>query len=184
MELFVTDNTVVIPNENTLLIHPFNDIWLRDSSNKKEMATLEFTYIEFLCSYKKSNPYAGYDDDIKEQKVRQNVFREFPDWFPDELVIEGIVTYCSFRDEASPTLRFYLANLEGAKKLQEYYKTVDLTLTTRTGGLVNKPSDVARGLSQASQVMTNLESLRSKVQQELFESGKVRGNRIVNPFEK
>jgi len=184
MELFVTDGTTVTPNVNTLLIHPFYDIWERDESLKKDMATLEFTYIEFLCSFAKNNPYAGYDDDIKESKVRENVFRNLPDWQPDNLIFEGIAVYCSFRDEASPTLRFYLDNLEGAKKLQMYYRTLDMTLMTRGGALINKPSDVARGLSQASLVMNNLEALKTKVQQELFEAGKVRANRIVNPFEK
>lgn len=184
MELFVTDGAVVTPNVNTLLIHPFYDIWERDTSLKKDVAALEFTYMEFLCSFSKLNPYAGYDDDIKEKKVRENVFRNFPAWQPDNLIFEGIAVYCSFRDEASPTLRFYLSNLEGAKKLQAYYKTVDLTLTNRSGMLVNKPSDVAKGLTQASLVMNNLEALKIKVQQELFEANKVRANRIVNPFEK
>lgn len=184
MELFTTDNDTIIPDVNTLLIYPFDEIWARDTSERKEQAMREFKYIEFLCSFKKTNPFAGYDDDIKELKVRQNVFRNYPEWFPDQLVIEAINIYISFRDEASPSLRFYLDNLAGAKRLQEYYRTVDLTKTTRTGGLVNKPSDVARGLTQASAILANLESLREKVQQEAMNAGRTRANRTVNHFEK
>ena len=117
-------------------------------------------------------------------KVRQNVFFDEPDWIPDDLVNEAVAVYCSFRDEASPSLRFYLANLYGAKKLQDYYLTIDMTLTTRAGMLVNKPSDVARGLSQATAVLQTLETLKVKVQQELFETGKLRANRVVNHFER
>lgn len=184
MELFTVENNTVIPNENTLLIHPFKDIWERDSSERKEIALLEFTYIEFLCSYKKTNPYKGYDEQIKEPKIRQNVFRSYPLWSPDLLINEGIAIYCSFRDQASPSLRFYLGNLEGARKLQHYYETVDLTLTNRSGTLINKPSDVAKGLSEALKVMNTLEALKEKVEQELFNAGKVRADRTVNPFEK
>jgi hypothetical protein len=184
MELFNTEDGIVTPLEYTLLIHPFSDIWNRDLTTKKDVASVEFAYIEFLCSYAKKNPYVGYDDDIKESKVRANAARTINGWQPDELVNEGVAIYCSFRDEASPTLRFYLSNLEGAKRLQDYFKTVDLTKVTKTGMLVNKPSDVARSLSQASAIMTNLEALKVKVQQELFESNKVRANRIVNHFER
>lgn len=184
MELFTVDNGIVIPNKNTLLIHPFMDLWERDSSEKKTIALKEFQYIEFLCSYSKDNPYAGYDEDVKEYKIRRNVFKDNPEWLPDDLVQAGIATYISFRDEASPTLRFYLANLAGAKKLQDYYENVDLYKETRTGALVNKPSDVARGLTQATAILNSLETLRIKVQQELLDSGKTRANRTVNHFEK
>lgn len=184
MNLFVTDNGIVIPDENTLLVYPFNEIWNRDQTPKKDIASAEFAYIEFLCSYTKSNPYIGYDDSIKELKVRENTQRSIPDWTPDSLVLKAIEIYCEFRDDASPTLRFYLANLEGAKKLQEYYKDIDLNERTKNGMPVNKASDVARGLSQASQVMTNLEALKTKVQQELFETNRIRANRTVNHFER
>ena len=184
MELFKVDGDLITPEENTLLIHPFREIWNRDTTTHKDRATKEFMYVEFLCSYKKSNPYAGYDDEIKEMKVRQNVFFDEPDWIPDDLINEAVAVYCSFRDEASPSLRFYLANLAGAKKLQDYYMTMKMTDTTKAGILVNKPSDVARGLSQATVVLQTLETLKGKVQQELFENGKLRANRVVNHFEK
>lgn len=184
MELFTVEDGLVIPNPNTLLIHPFSDIWNRDNSPRKEIASAEFAYIEFLCSYAKANPYLGYDDNIKEIKVRENTVRTVPDWTPDDMITEAIVVYCSFRDEASPSLRFYLSALKGAEKIQTYYKDVDFTKTTKTGMLVHKISDVVRSLAQSSQVMNNLETLKAKVQQELFESNKVRANRIVNHFEK
>lgn len=184
MDLFTTDNEIIIPNENTLLIHPFSEIWKRDTTPQKDIACREFIYIEFLCSYKKSNPFTGYADDVKESKVRSNVFHDMPKWTPDNLVNEGIAIYCSLRDEASPSLRFYLSNLEGAKKLQDYYMTMDMTATTRAGILVNKPADVARGLSEATKVLTTLEALKVKVEQELYESNKLRANRVVNHFER
>lgn len=184
MELFTVDNGIVIPNTYTLLIHPFSDIWERDVSERKEIASAEYSYIEFLCSFAKTNVYAGLPEETKEIKVRENILRKFPDWTPDDMITEGILVYCMFRDEGSPTLRFYLAALEGADKVQTYYKTVDLNERAKNGMLVHKASDIVRTLSQSSQVMNNLELLRVKVQQELFESNKIRANRIVNHFEK
>lgn len=184
MELFRTENGIVIPIPETLLIYPFGDIWNRDTTVGKDVATKEFAYIEFVCSMKESNPYAGYQDDIRPARVKENLFRQQPDWQPDSLIIDGIAIYKDFQDNASYSMRFYKAALIGVEKLQSYYDTLDMGERTSQGGLVNKASEVARGLSQTAGILQNLETLKKKVQQELFESGKVRGNRTVNPLER
>lgn len=183
MELFKTQNGIVIPIPETLLIYPFGDIWNRDTTVHKDMATKEFSYIEFICSLKETNPYAGYKKEIRPQKVKDNLFRLQPDWQPDELVLKGIEIYNDFQNNASYSMRFYEAALLGVEKLQTYYQTLDMTERSNQGGLVNKPSEVARGLAQTAGILQNLETLKKKVQQELFESGKTRGNRTINPLE-
>jgi len=184
MNLFTIESGIVTPVPETLLIFPFDKIWERDSTAHKDNAIREFTYIEFLCSYKKSNPFSGFKNEVKEQRVKASVFKANPDWAPDDLVLEAIEVYRNFQKEASPSLRFYEAALEGITKLQDYFTTLDMTETTNQGSLVNKPSDVARALTQTSAILQNLESLREKVNQELFESNKTRANRTVNPFER
>jgi hypothetical protein len=184
MNLFTVESGILVPVPETLLIYPFNEIWNRDTSPKKDMAVKEFTYVEFLCSYKKSNPFAGYVEEGKEAKVRDNIFKKTPNWIPDGLVKDAITVYKDFQEEASPSLRFYNAAIVGVTKLQDYYDTLDMNERTNQGGLVNKPSDVARGLSQTATVLQNLEALKTKVEQELFESNKLRANRTVNPLER
>ena len=184
MNLFRIENQVVLPYEETLLIFPFVEIWERDMVHNKPMAIKEFTYIEFMCSFLKTNPYIGYPEDIRPEKIRLGIFRDTPDWKPDELVLKGIEVYRDFQKEASPSIRFYEAALKGVEELQNFYLNLDMKKVTKMGLPVNKPSEVARGLSQTAAVLQNLETLKERVQQELFESNRIRGNRTVNPFER
>lgn len=184
MKLFEINDGIVVPLPDILLIYPFKDIWDRDTTPKKPIAMKEFAFIEFSCSYKKTNPYIGYPEEIRYDKIREGVFKDFPDWRPDELVTEAIRVYREFQTEASPSMKFYEAAMHGVVKLQDYYLKLDMTKLNKQGSPINKPSDVARGLSMTGAVLQNLENLRERVEQELFESNKVRGNRVVNPFER
>lgn len=184
MDLFTIDGTKVTPLPNTLMIDVFRRLWERDKTKGKDNASREFAYIEFLLSYKKDNPYAGYEESIKESKVRTGVFGANTEWEPDDLVLEAIAIYIDFRDKASPNLRLYLAALKAADELKNYLENIDMNERTRQGAMLLKPADVARALKEMSALMTSMETLKQKVQQELFEAGKVRANRTVNPFER
>jgi hypothetical protein len=184
MNLFSIENGIVIPYPESLLIFPFSDIWARDLTTKRDIAVKEFTYVEFMCSYKKTNPYIGYPEDIRPQKIKSGIFKDYPEWEPDNLILEAINVYKDFQNQASPSIRFYEAAIKGIISLQKYYETLNMNAKTATGALVNKPSDVSRGLSQTASVLQNLETLKDKVQQELLESNRIRSNRVVNPFER
>lgn len=184
MKLFEVNDGIVNPIPEVLLIYPYKDIWERDKSPKKVVASIEFAYIEFSCSYKKTNPYIDYPEEIRKEKIKEGLIRNLPDWNPDELVLKGIEVYKDFQTKASPSLMFYEAALTGVRKLQAYYTSLDMNKMNKQGTPINKPSDVARGLSLTGSVLSNLESLREKVEQELFDSNRVRGNRNVNPFER
>lgn len=183
MNIFVVEGGIVLPTEEAKCIYPFRDIWERDTTVKKDIATKEFAYIEFMCSYKKSNPFAGYAEELRPKYIIDRVVR-IDGWQPDDLIKDGILTYKHFQTEASPSIKFYEAALKGVSTMQSYYETLDMTKVTKNGALVNKPSDVARGLSQTAAVLQNLETLKDKVQQELFESNRIRANRTVNQFER
>jgi len=183
--LFVIQDGIVSPTPECLLIHPFGAISKRDKSVKKSHSSLEFTYIEFYCSYKKENPYAGYTDDrIRHTKILQGIFPDNPDWLPDPLVNDGIMVYADFQHNASPSLKYYEATDKALETLRNYWETLDMTKATKTGMLINKPSDVARGLKETAGLLAQNADLLIKVQQELLSNNKTRGNRIINHFEK
>ena len=78
--LFVVENNIAKPNTETLLISPFKEIWVRDSSKDKSVAIAEFTFIELFTSKKKSNPYSGYNDAERAEKLKQ-LLKFKPVWF-------------------------------------------------------------------------------------------------------
>lgn len=183
MNLFILENNIAKPNLETLLIEPFKTIWERDTDEHKSQAIKEFTFIEFFCSPKKSNPFAGYSEDVRDEKIIEVIFKNTPNWKPDEEVQEAVELYKQFFFNSSPTLNFLNAAKEGAKKLQDFFLNFDLNEKTKAGTPVYKPKEISTALSDSFNVMKTLNSLDEKVQQEIYEAVKTKGNRDVNPFE-
>lgn len=184
MEIFEVNGNVVRPTANILTISPFKEIWKRDKSKTKNIAMQEFAFIEFMVSKKKSNPFKGYDDEIKEEKIKEKVIVE-DKWEADELVIEGIEIYKKWQFEASPTIRYYEANLSALSKTINYLTDgLDYEERNRSGMPVHKFNDVVRGIKEADQVLKSLTSLRKKVEEELYEASKTVGNKEINPYER
>jgi hypothetical protein len=181
--LFTIENSIAKPQAETLLISPFKEIWDRDISKHKEIAIKEFTYIELMTSKKKTNPYAGYTDEVRNNKLCSMLFDD-KNWQPDDLVIQGIAKIIEFQKEASPTYQYYIDNLAAAEKTREFLKTIDLSERSyKTGNPIYKPKDVTSAIIDSEKVILTLAILKDKVEQELFDNVRTRANKIVNPFE-
>jgi hypothetical protein len=193
MQLFIIENNIVKPTTEVLLISPFREIWNRDSSEGKEFALKEFAYIEFMCSPKKTNPFYGYQEDERSDKIIANIFKGNSQvivrgdtevlYEPDMLVVDGIDTYRGFLKSASFSLSFLEACILGANKLIDFFTTVDLDERTKSGGVVYKPADVTKALSDAFNVVKSLNAFKEKVEQELYENTKLKGDIEINPLE-
>ena len=121
--LFTVENSVAIPNTETLLISPFKEIWERDKSKDKDRAIKEFTFIELMSSKKKTNPYAGYSDEIRFEKLKETLFG--PEWEQDALIEQALIKVDEFQKDASPTYSYYLSVLEAAEKMKTVKNAVD-----------------------------------------------------------
>ena len=180
--LFIVEDKKVSPHTETLLIFPFKEIWERDESPNKENAMEEFAYIEFVSSMKKSNPYAGYEEVQKREKVKEHIITR-NEWEPDTLVEEAIVKCKSFQHEASPTYSYYMAAKLGANKMQTFFNTFDMNeKNERSGNPIYKPKDITQALNDTAKVLENLNTMKEKVEQELFESTRMKGQKEISPF--
>lgn len=183
MDLFKVEGAVVKPTEHALLISPYSDIWERDPDPAKSTAIKELSYIEFVCSYKKSNPYKGLPEEMIKPTVIKDVFKgeEFEE---DDLIKEGIDLYKKLREEAAPTLQYYLASKEGAEKTIKWLKEFDMDERNDRGVPIYKPADITRALKDTYEVMKTLNSMEEKVYEQIFESVKTKGNKEINHFER
>lgn len=180
--LFTVEGRAVAPNTETLLISPFKEIWERDKTVNKDIATEEFTYIEFMVSMKKSNPYRQYDESLKEQKIREDLISQ-EGWEPDDLIIEGIKKLKKFQEEASTTYNYYIGAKTAAEKMKNFFLEVDINERhPKTNMPIYKPGDITRALNDTEKVLNNLKSLEKKVEEELYESAKTMGNKEISPF--
>lgn len=181
--LFTIQNNIAKPNIETLLIEPFKSIWDRDTSESKSKAIKEFTYIEFMSSKKKTNPFAGYEDERRHLELSLMIFNK-EDYKPDRLVKKGLEYIQKLQTEASPTYRYYMDMLITAEKTRTFLKEIDLSEKNfKTGNPLYKPNDVVAPLKSTEEIIKVLISLKEKVEQELFDDTKVRGNKTINHFE-
>ena len=180
--LFEVQEKRVYPYPETLIVSPFKEIWNRDRSQKKERALEEFAYIEFMSSMLKSNPYKGYPAGIRPSKIVLDIMKD-KSWKPDVRVKEGIKKIESFQQEASPTLRYYLAVKKANEGLERFFNSVDLSeLNEKTGTPLYKPRDITAAINDASKNTTELNALGKKVQEELFDSVKTKAGKSISPF--
>ena len=180
--LFEVQEKTVIPNTETLLLSPFKEIWERDKSKKKSKAIMEFTYIEFMSSMKKSNPFRQYPEDKKSDAIVDALFTE-KDWKPDKFVLEGIEKINTFQKKASSTYSYYMAAKRAAEKMQNFFNDFDITeRNPKTFNPIYKPSDITRALNDTEKTLANLKGLEKKVEEELFQNTKNKADRQISPL--
>ena len=66
MELFIVEDGRATPSPQALLIPEFKAIM---EQNEYEIAVIKFTYVECMCSYKKTNLFIGYPQDERGIKI-------------------------------------------------------------------------------------------------------------------
>ena len=182
--LFQIQDKVVYPNPETLLVEPFKTIWERDTTKNKAIAIQEFSYIEFMTSMLKSNPFRDYHEDIKDEKVRENVIKE-ENWEPDELVFEAMEMINKLQTEGSTSYQYWMANKKAAEKIIDFFNNFDMDERNPKSFVpIYKPADITRAIRDAEDTLTKLDSLKKKVEEELFESSRNRGDKEVSPFAK
>ena len=77
----------------------------------------------------------------------------------------------------------YKQSLDTVMKTREYLIGIDLNERTKSEMPVYKPADVYSAIEKVEKIMTSLNTLKEKVEQELFDSTKTRGNKLINPLE-
>lgn len=182
--LFTVEAKIVKPNVETLLMYPFTEIWERDTLTGKQHAIEDFTYIEFVASVQKTNPYSGYTEDQRRTKVKEQIISPTrTDWSEDELIQLGIAELIKFQKEASVTYNYYMSAKNAADRLQDFFNNLDMNeLNIKTGLPLYKPKDITSALNDTSKVLENLNTLRDKVDNEIFEEIKNRAQKVVSPF--
>ncbi len=88
-----------------------------------------------------------------------------------------------FQKEASVTYNYYMSAKIAAEKIQDFFNTFDMKLVNlKTGLPLYKPKEITSTLIDTSKVLENLNTLKDKVDTEIFEEVKNRGQKIVSPF--
>ena len=189
MSLFIVEHLKVMPHPSVLLIHPFKQIWEEDETEGKDIALIKFSFVEFMCSYDKSNEFIGYELDERGDKILAAILSpngeiNAVDIKENVLVLEAINMYIQFQIQASPSIRLYEAALQASNKLVDFFDTLDMNERTKGGTPVYKPADITRALKDVNDVLKTLAGLKATIHQELVEATKGKGGRTINYFER
>lgn len=178
--LFQIQGASVIPDAALLIIEPFKTIWERNKD--KAISYKELAYIEFMSSAQRSNPFSGYPENSRSDVIIAALFGEDSKWVPDNLIKEGIKFVKKTQTEASITYSYYMAAKASADNMKEFFSTVDLSERNDKGIPVYKPKDITSALIDTEKVIQNLNALQKKVEEELYENIRAKGNKTVSPF--
>lgn len=183
MDLFEINNGRAFPSAHVLLIEPFKTIWEKDPSPDKGNAIKVFTYIELVCSPKKSNPFLGYSEDIRPAKVKQEVWGDSTKPNTDFMTL-GVIKFKELLDDASPTYSLFNAAMVAKDKLENFLLNFNLEERTQGGTAVLKPKDITSALKEIPDTAKGIVAMREKVNQELIEDAKTRKDREIGEYER
>ena len=181
--LFVVENKVVKPNIETLIVSPFREIWERDTHPSKFTAMDEFAYIEFMVSLKRTNPYRAYDPETRHERLCKDIMKH-DSYEPDELVVEAMKVLEDFQLNSSISMSYFLAAKKAVKSIQDFFNDPDILKMTnpRSGLPLYKPKDITNAVIDTEKVLNNLVTLEEKVNNEIFETVKNKGQKTVSIF--
>lgn len=183
MDLFEIINGRAFPTPHALLIEPFKTIWEKDTTVEKGHAIKLFSYVELLCSPRKSNPFLGYSEDIRPKKVKREVYGT-EDYHTTEFMILAVAKYKELLSNASPTYGLFTSALNAKDKLIEFLDNFDLAERTQGGTAVLKPADITKALKEIPDVAKSIVAMRDKVNTEVIEEAKTRNQREIGEYER
>ena len=180
--LFTLERSRARPTTETLLLSPFKEIWERDTTEDKTQAIKEFTFIEFMISKKKSNPFGEFEKEVRLEEVKKSIFKD-EEWSPDALVLAGMEKLHDIQTNGSQSYQYLLAAESVLEKLKLFFLSFDLNERTNSGGVVYKPKEITAALNDINENLRNLYLTRQMVEQELYEATRSRTNKEINPYE-
>lgn len=193
LEIFdLIDNKVIVTME--VLIHPvLGKLYSRDTSEKKYKSQIEYTYLNYMVSYKKSNPFVGFADlDERRRKIVESITREFERETVEKIILhlkeDLLVTTCleiltELWDSCIPALSSYKTALISRNTLSSFLDTMNLNAKTNSGGAMYKPTDLTSAVKELKNLNIVIADLKKDVEADVIEQLNTRRGRMINFFE-
>ena len=170
MELLViSDDLRAYPRPEFANVDEFKKLIRRDRGSpgdsggkKKQRASMELAYIFHLVD--PGSPYRVYEESLRAEKVKGDLFKDYPDWEPDPILEAALAKYCDLK--RTPTTELLKAAMSAVNKLTDYFDKLDFTLTDDNGRPIYNAKDVVSNLSNLGKVVEGLQKLREQVERE------------------
>lgn len=162
------DGKVIISPE-ILSISPFKELWDKDKSKDKELATKQLKYIWFYSDY--NSPYFKYSEEERHTLILKDVLND--NKFNTKEIKKELEKYRELT--ISPAVDAVDAAFSFIRNLQNYLKRIDLTQVD-----AKKVSDIFINMPK---IINSLQEAKKAAEIDSTAKIKVRGNASVGLFE-
>ena len=162
-DLIIIKDKVATPSPYALLIKEFKDLKIE-----------ELGYVYFMCDHRSA--YAVYEWDKRHEEVMQSLKLK--------TVSKKVEIACDKYNELIETsaVKLLKAARESVKKLETYFRTVDLTLADDNGRPIFHAKDLVNNLEKMGKVVDGLSRLEDIVKKEEQANNPTRGGVEVNKY--
>ena len=162
-DLIIIKDKVATPSPYALLIKEFKDLKIE-----------ELGYVYFICDHRSA--YAVYEWDKRHEEVMQSLKLK--------TVSKKVEIACDKYNELIETsaVKLLKAARESVKKLEAYFRTVDLTLVDDNGRPIFHAKDLVNNLEKMGKVVDGLSRLEDIVKKEEQANNPTRGGVEVNKY--
>ena len=162
-DLIILKDKVPTPSAYSLLIKEF-----------KNLNTKELGYIYFMCDHRSA--YAVYEWDKRHEEVMESLNLK--------KISKKVEIACDKYNELIETsaVKLLKAAKESVKKLETYFRTVDLTLVDDNGRPIFHAKDLVNNLEKMGKVVDGLSRLEDIVKKEEQANNPTRGGVEVNKY--
>ena len=171
MKLITVENFELKVADEALLIRPIRRLWNADRSERKEKFYQQMSYLYFMVSPQSTYSYILDLDERSKTIIEQEGLPQ--DFQPSQFLKEAMQIY----RQHTVTVSQKLLNdaLVGADKVGKFLREVDLTEEDDKGKPKYQVSTITAALKNIEGIVSTIQNLQKKVEQELEENGKARG---------
>jgi hypothetical protein len=172
MNIFELKNFVVTFSPQALMLKPFKEIWLNDSSKDKEKAIQELSYVYFMSDERSDYMYV-LDPEERHEYVLRDLMMD-PGWIKPTYIDEAIEFYI---EASTTTSTQMLKSTRGViEKISKFLDDIDVNERDKN----NKPVfDVGRIVASVEKIPKLVKAL-NEIEQEIVKEKELKSQGSKN----
>jgi len=180
MKLIRVENYELQVTDEALFIKPIRRLFNQDRSEKKEKFYQQMSYLYYMVSPQSEYSYILNLEERAQEIISQEGLPK--DFKPSPLLLEAMEIYKKIT--VTPSQKLLKAALTGANTVAKFLEDPNiLTYEDDKGRPKYTISDVTRALKDVEGMVSTLQNLQKKVEQELVDAGKARGSHELTIFD-
>lgn len=173
MKLIKLENFSLQVADEALLIKPIRKLFNQDRSASKEQFYRQMSYLYFMTDPRSTYSYILNEDERARAIIEQEGLDK--DFKPSPLLLEAMEVYK--KHTITPSQELLNAALIAAHNVSKFLKNPDiLTEEDDKGKPKYQISSITSALKNVEGIVSSLQNLQKKVEEELIEKGKTRGS--------